>query len=74
MEEDIKFIKNYMKQYFSEDISIEDDFKFEKAIENLIKAYKELELENQALKNNQANCPAMNTSGFKCNFKKLLEE
>ena len=42
MEEDIKFIKNYMKQYFSEDISIEDDFKFEKAIENLIKACEEL--------------------------------
>lgn len=36
MEEDIKFIKYYMKQYFYEDISIEDDFKFEKAIENLL--------------------------------------
>lgn len=43
MEEDIKFIKYYMKQYFYEDIAIEDDFKFEKAIENLLTRYKQLE-------------------------------
>lgn len=32
LEEAIEFIKYYMKQYFYEDIAIEDDFKFEKAI------------------------------------------
>ena len=49
MEEDIKFIKYYMKQYFYEDISIEDDFKFEKAIKNLLTSYKELAIRNDEL-------------------------
>lgn len=43
MEEDIKFIERYMKDFYNEDIGIEDDFKFEKAIENLLKRYKQLE-------------------------------
>lgn len=50
MEEDINFIRKYMQDYYSEDIAIEDDFKFEKAIENLLKRYKELEEENKELK------------------------
>lgn len=37
MEKDVKFIKYYMHQYFYEDTAIEDDFKFEKAIENILK-------------------------------------
>lgn len=53
MEEDIEFIKYYMKQYFYEDISIEDDFKFEKAIKNLLTRYKQLEEENKQLKVNE---------------------
>lgn len=35
-EEAMNFIKYYMIQYFYEDISIEDDFKFEKAIETVL--------------------------------------
>lgn len=43
MEEDIKFIKYYINEYIAvEDIGIEDDFKFQEVIEQLIKAYKEL--------------------------------
>lgn len=53
MEEDIKFIKYYMKQYFYEDISIEDDFKFEEAIKNLLTRYKEAVDENMKLKENR---------------------
>lgn len=43
-EKAIEFIKYYMKQYFYEDISIVDDFKFEDAIKtvlNLIQTQKE---------------------------------
>ena len=50
MEEDINFIRKYMQDYYSEDIAIEDDFKFEKAIENLLKRYKELEEENKEIR------------------------
>lgn len=50
MEEDIKFIKYYMKQYFYEDISIEDDFKFEEAIKNLLRRYNQLKEENEIYK------------------------
>lgn len=53
MEEDINFIRKYMQDYYSEDIAIEDDFKFEKAIENLLKRYKELEEENIKLEGNK---------------------
>ncbi len=43
MEEDIKFIKYYINEYIAvEDIGIEDDFKFQEVIEQLIKEYKEL--------------------------------
>lgn len=49
MEEDIKFIKYYMKQYFYEDISIKDDFKFEEAVKNLLDRYKQLEEDNNKL-------------------------
>ena len=62
---------------FSPDEILDDYRAMErKALEydELVKKNKELELENQALKNNQANCPAMNTSGFKCNFKKYWRD
>ena len=43
MEEDIKFIKYYINEYIAvEDIGIEDDFKFQEVIEQLIKEYKNL--------------------------------
>lgn len=59
LEEAIEFIKYYMKQYFYEDMAIEDDFKFEKAIsialnhiENSIskEEYNKIKEENEKLK------------------------
>lgn len=49
-EEDIKFAKKYMQDYFYEEIAIEDDFKFEKAIENILVHIERLEKENLKLK------------------------
>lgn len=44
MEEDIKFIKYYINEYIAvDDIGIEDDFKFQEAIEHLINRNKKLE-------------------------------
>lgn len=52
-EKDIKFIRKYMQDYFFEDIAIEDDFEFEKAIENLLTKYKNLkEIEESHRKEN----------------------
>ena len=53
MEEDIEFIKYYMKQYFYEDISIEDDFQFEEAIKNLLTRYKDIKRINSDLQGEQ---------------------
>lgn len=51
MEEDIKFIKYYINEYVAvDDIGIEDDFKFQDAIENLIKAYKQKDKDNNDLR------------------------
>ena len=65
MEEDIKILEshiNQLKEY-------EDEQELVQAIENLIKGYRKLKLENQALENTQQNCPMMNTSGFQCEHK-----
>lgn len=49
IKEDIKFTKKYMQDYFCEDIAIEDDFKFEKAIKNILADRERLEKENLEL-------------------------
>lgn len=81
MEEDIEILEELTSQKYSERllntlsmVKEEDEVYIltiheRQAIENLLTRYKQLELENQALKNNQANCPAINTSGFKCKLK-----
>lgn len=50
IEEDIKFAKKYIQDYFYEDIAIEDDFKFEEAIEHILTDREKLEKENAQLK------------------------
>lgn len=50
LEETINFIKYYMKQYFYEDISIEDDFKFEEAIKKALN-YIENSIPKEKIKN-----------------------
>lgn len=49
-EEAIDFTKYYMRQYFYEDISIEDDFKFEKAIETVLQLLEEQDTRIDELK------------------------
>lgn len=77
-EKDIKIIEEYLEEARDENSFTDCEGLFEDkffiSLDKLLKRYKELELENQALINNQANCPAMNTSGFKCKLKELLEE
>ena len=77
MEEDIKILEEFAE--YSQDII--NDMEYERpvdvtiyqkeliALENLIKGYRKLKLENQALENTQQNCPMMNTSGFQCEHK-----
>ena len=75
MEEDIKNLQEIISlseeeiKNNDENITAILDLEDLKALQNLLTRYKQLELENQALKNNQANCPVVNTSGFKCKLK-----
>lgn len=75
IEREIKWLKEYVEQDRAmRKNSTESDFdKFCeehcKAIETVLKAYKEQERENQMLKNTKNNCPHLNTSGVSCNIK-----
>ena len=44
------------------------------SLENIIKEYKKLELENKTLKAHKNGCPALPTTGVECEFKKDLEK
>lgn len=73
MKEDIEIIKKHY--VFTTNHTLDDENKrFKQAIENLIKAYKELERENQMLKNTKNNCPHLSTSGVSCNIKDSISK
>lgn len=44
------------------------------ALKNLIRGYRKLKLENQALQNTKDTCPNMATSGIRCDAKEKLKE
>ena len=50
IENNIKFIKKYMKDYYYKDVAIEDDFKFEESIKNVLSDRERLIKENEELK------------------------
>lgn len=67
LEEMIRIYKQNRTGYFINNTNIE-------AIENLIKVYKELDIENKTLKAHKNGCPALSTTGVECEFKKDLEK
>lgn len=77
MEEDIKILekmvelnKSKLAEYKSTGVWYNEDTEmYTNCIENLIKGYRRLELENQALKNTKDTCPNMATSGIRCDIK-----
>ena len=66
MEEDIKILEDGLK---NGTIYVNCGNSIDKAIENLIKGYRILEFENQALQNTKDTCPNMATSGIRCDIK-----
>ena len=79
MEEDIKILEEFKTKGYSMLLMKYGDrnttnLKIEQALENLIKGYRKLKLENQALENTKNTCPMMNTSGIRCNAKEKIKE
>ena len=70
-EEDIKILES--ECYYLEELGYLREnnhfIRFNQALENLIKGYRILELENQALQNTKDTCPNMATSGIRCDIK-----
>lgn len=81
MEEDIKNSFNRIETIMNNEVCefnktiIEGNLNvIKRYIENLIKGYKELEIENKTLKAHKNGCPALSTTGVECEFKKDLEK
>lgn len=83
MEEDIKVLEKFTKIVKGKDYNTKNgwhgyyDYELRdlgKTIEKLIKGYRKLKLENQALQNTKDTCPNMATSGIRCDAKEKLKE
>lgn len=85
MEEDIKVLEEFIEEIeeilerIDDDTNLDTyafpiDYKQTKALKNLIKGYKELDIENKTLKAHKNGCPALSTTGVECEFKKDLKK